>query len=100
MYRSLALHQSVDRKNFIQNIKHDRIMVGSLHRSAVRCANALLSWLNRRQLLSFGNSVSSWGLRVIIVGGGNDAVRVLAGYMPSKLSCSDSSALARGVDLR
>ena len=58
-----------------------------VHLSAARCANALLNWLNLRQLLSFGKSVSSAGLRVMIVAGGNDAVLAFKGYIPQKVCC-------------
>jgi hypothetical protein len=69
----------------------------SFQRSAVLCANARLSCANRLQLLSFGKRTSSAGVRVIIVGGGKDAVRAVKGYMPQKTCWTDSRARGMGV---
>lgn len=68
-----------------------------LHLSAALCAKILLNCENLRQWLSFGNSVSSEGVLVIIVGGGKDAVRAVKGYSPQNDCCTDSSALGIGV---
>ena len=58
---------------------------GDIHRSAVLCPKALLSWLNRRQLAAFGKRVSSWYVLVRIVGGGKVAVLAESGYMPQNV---------------
>src|SRR5271156_725075 len=69
----------------------------SFQRSAVRCANALDSCAKRLQLPSFGNRISSAGVRVTIVGGGNEAARAVKGYMPQKACWTDSRVRGIGV---
>jgi hypothetical protein len=76
------------------------MLESEVHLSAVLCAKARLSWLNLRQFPSLGNKVSSAGVLVIIVGGGNDAVLADRGYIPQNACCTLSSALGIGVALR
>jgi hypothetical protein len=47
-----------------------------------------------------GKSVSSAGVRSIIVGGGNGEDLAEAGYMPANTCCIDSSARGIGVARR
>ena len=77
-----------------------RRVIRHLHRSAVRWANALVSWLNLRQLFTFGKSVSSAGALVMMVGGGKEAVLAEGGYIPTKLCWTDSRARDMGVARR
>ena len=97
MCRSFSRHKSTLGHEVGLRLKG---LAAHLHLSAVRCAKALLSWLNRRQLLSFGKSVSSAGVLVMIVGSGKEAVRAFRGYIPQKLCCTDSSARGMGEDRR
>src|SRR5256885_2240330 len=69
----------------------------SFQRSAALSAKARLSCAKRRQLLSFGKRTSSAGVRVMMVGGGKEAVRAVRGYMPQKTCWTDSRARGIGV---
>ena len=72
----------------------------SIHLFAARSANSRANCLNRRQLPSLGNSVSSDKERATITGGGKFCVRALAGYIPQKACCRDSRARGIGVARR
>lgn len=68
-----------------------------VHLSAARWAKSRANCLNRWQLLSLGNRVSSANDRETISGGGKLVVRALWGYMPQNVCCSDSMARGIGV---